>query len=82
MAMKIFAGLNEGEAVKTASSELDIPAANLKYEVVEVKKKGIFAKGEVRIGVEVADDVETGDVDDEVVEKVQAFISDLVNKIT
>ena len=81
MAMKLFVGLNEDEAVKAASIELGIPAENLKYEVVEVKKKGLFSKGEVRIGVEVAGDVPTSEVEDEVVEKVQAFISGLVDKM-
>ncbi|MBN1525473.1 MAG: protein jag [Spirochaetales bacterium] len=80
MAMKIFTGVSEGEAVKIASLELGIPAENLKYEVVDVKKKGLFSKGEVRIGVEVAGDV-AGDIDETVVSKVQEFISNVVDKM-
>ncbi|RPJ06292.1 MAG: KH domain-containing protein [Spirochaetaceae bacterium] len=92
MALKIFQGKTEAEAVEAAAQELGISRGNLKYEVIGTKKKGLFSKGEVRIGIEmggensepVYDDEQEEEglpVSEEIVAKVIDFVSGMIDKM-
>ncbi|RPJ50552.1 MAG: protein jag [Methanobacteriota archaeon] len=63
MAMKIFHGKTESEAAQIAADELGISRGNLKYEVIGTKKKGLFSKGDVSIGIEMGGDPVSDDDD-------------------
>jgi spoIIIJ-associated protein len=57
MSEKEFFGVSEEEAVAQAARDLGIPERNVRYRLLETKKKGLFSKGGVRIGVEWEDEI-------------------------
>jgi spoIIIJ-associated protein len=51
MAEREYFGINEEEAVQEAALDLGIPRENIRYKLVETRKKSLFSKGGVRIAV-------------------------------
>jgi spoIIIJ-associated protein len=47
-----FQGEDLNKAIESACEALNISKENLKYEVIETKKKGLFSKGSVKISVQ------------------------------
>ena len=58
-----FFGTDEQEAVDEAARELGVSPETVRYQVLEVKKKGLFTKGGVKIAVQVADDAGASRID-------------------
>ncbi|MBN1797823.1 MAG: protein jag [Spirochaetales bacterium] len=65
-----FIGNDVNEAVQNACTALNIKEDELKYEIIETKKKSIFSKGAVKISVHVEDEI-----NEEVKEAVKADVT-------
>ncbi len=62
MAEREYFGINEEEAVQEAALDLGIPREQIRYKLVETRKKSLFSKGGVRIAV--LEEGEAGDDDE------------------
>ncbi len=85
MSEKEFFGASEEEAVSQAARELGIPERNVRYQLLETKKKGLFSKGGVRIGVECEDDfaapVPSSEEASAAADEIVRFLNGLIQKM-
>lgn len=83
MAVKEYFGSDEAEAVALAAQDLGIGPEAIRYEVLELKKKGLFSKGGVRISVQVENGVEhtATPLSDDQIQQTVAFINGLIERM-